>query len=122
MTDAHLPLLTEEMYRPALAKDKSDYCIEADGGVLTIGYGNGGVVPQAFFVATGEKIAVTYLKIFMSSKRLDLSCISQGSPFESARPCRGGRMGGMPEIWDSYMIEVVQRPHARSRKPYVIRL
>ena len=46
-----------------------------------MGYGDGGWVPQTFFVREGQKVDVGILKLFLSKKQVDLSHIAQSSPF-----------------------------------------
>jgi hypothetical protein len=81
----------------------------APNGVLTIGYGNGGVVPQAFFLPPGEDTAVAYLKIFASPSRVDLSHVGRSSAFTLSRPMR--RMGKslMMDRWDTLEFPIVQK-------------
>jgi hypothetical protein len=72
--------MIDEVYRPVLASGDADPCV-LPSGVLTIGYGNGGVVPQAFFLPPGKNAAVAYLKIFVSASRKDLSHVRRTSAF-----------------------------------------
>jgi hypothetical protein len=99
---------SDEVYRPVLAKENTDVCIEPHD-VLTIGYGNGGVVPQAFFVPEGESTAVTHLKIFVSTTRLELGHISQGSPFCSGRGMKISRRGMPSIVWDTLVVTAIQQ-------------
>jgi hypothetical protein len=104
------PHSPDEVYRPVPAKEKTRACIEPHG-VLTIGYGNGGVVPQAFFVPDGESTAVTYLKIFVSTSRLELGHIPQVSPFLSGHiGMNVSRREMTPDsVWDTLVVTMIQQ-------------
>jgi hypothetical protein len=56
-----------------------------DGGILTIGYGSGGAPAPTFHLRPGQNLEVGFLKIFLSTKPIDLSSIPQSSPFERTR-------------------------------------
>ncbi|KAL0954613.1 hypothetical protein HGRIS_003573 [Hohenbuehelia grisea] len=55
------------------------------GGSFTAGYGTGDVKPQAYFVTEGLHTEVTYLKVFFSTKYLNLGGIAQPSAFDAPR-------------------------------------
>jgi len=84
-----------------------DVPLPKDGGVLTIGYGTGGAPAQTFYLRTGQKLDVGFLKIFFCTKPLDLSTFSQSSPFESTR---SGAQHIKPneEFWSTMLIPVLQ--------------
>jgi hypothetical protein len=100
--------LTDEVYRPAPASGNADPCVAPDD-VLTIGYGNGGVVPQAFFLPPGEDTAVAYLKIFASPSRMDLSHVGRASAFTIRN--RPMRMNKSPTLdrWDTLEFCIIQK-------------
>jgi hypothetical protein len=107
--------LSDEVYRPAQASDPgaADPCT-LPGGALTIGYGSGGVPPQAFFVPPKEDVAVTYLKVFVSLTRVDLSQIPQSSCFSSERRMminRGEPTAG--PAWDTLELPTIARRKER---------
>jgi len=76
-------------------------------GVLTIGYGTGGAPAQTFYLRTGQKLDVGFLKIFFCTKPVDLSTFSQSSPFESTR---SGTQHIKPkeEVWSTMLIPMLQ--------------
>jgi hypothetical protein len=80
----------------------------APNGVLTIGYGNSGVVPQAFFLPPEEDTAVAYLKIFASPRRMDLAHVERPSAFALSRPMRRGD-SLMMDRWDTLEFCIVQK-------------
>jgi hypothetical protein len=87
--------------------EKADSCI-AINKALTIGYRNGGVAPQAFFLPVDEAIAVTYLKVFLSSSNVDLSHIPQESPFNIDRKM-GAAHRPQLETWDTLELAIIQK-------------
>jgi hypothetical protein len=99
--------MIDEVYRPAHASGNADPCV-APNDVLTIGYGNGGVVPQAFFLPPGEDTAVAYLKIFVSPSRLNLSHVKRSSAFTLSRPMRMGK-SSILDRWDTLEFPIVQK-------------
>ena len=50
-------------------------------GHLTVGYGNSGWAPHAFFLRKGQNVDVGVLKLFLSRKQVNLSHVAQLSPF-----------------------------------------
>ena len=84
------------------------------GGYLTVGYGDSGSVPHAYFVRKGQNIDVGTLKLFVSRTPVDLSHVAQSSPFITNR-ARASRP--QPEFsplpWDTVEIPVVQRPASK---------
>lgn len=89
-----------------MAKDKVDPCVPANG-LLTIGYGSGGHLPQTYYTREGQDLDIGFLKLFVSTQPVDYSYIAQPSPF-------GGVRFGTPlpprhyEVWDSIRVPVVQ--------------
>ncbi|KAK0214570.1 hypothetical protein IW262DRAFT_1300651 [Armillaria fumosa] len=53
-------------------------------GSLDIGYSMSGIVPYSYTLRQGQDIDVGFLKLFFSTKHMDLSGLVQGSPFENA--------------------------------------
>jgi hypothetical protein len=90
-----------------LASGKPDAGV-APNDVLTIGYGNGGVVPQAFFLPPGEDTAVAYLKIFVSLSRLSLSHVDRSSAFILSRPMRMDKSLTL-DRWDTLEFPIIQK-------------
>lgn len=95
-------------YQPNMAKNKLDPCIPAKGS-LTIGYGSGGHLPQMYYMREGQDMDIGYLKLFISTQRVDLSHIEQKSPFKDA--VRGGKpvKHTLYEGWDSILVPIVQK-------------
>jgi hypothetical protein len=90
-----------------LANRNSDYCVQP-GCELTIGYGNGGVLPQSFFLPPGEDTVVGYLKTFVSPSRMDLSHIKRPSALIFKRNLRNGKMS-KDERWDTLQFPIIQK-------------
>ena len=79
-------------------------------GCLTIGYGDGGGRPFTYFLRPRQEMDVGFIKIFVSTKYVDLSSVEQNSPFESGMPRGNGPIPGWdPEdAWDTICIAVNQ--------------
>jgi hypothetical protein len=111
--DNHLS--TEPIFQPSFAKQdgkhKADPSVKAHGS-LTIGYGAGGAPPQIFRLANGQEVGITYLKVFFTSRYVDLSWMKQGSPFEGS----GREIFSSPfsprDIWGTQQLAIVQRRSA----------
>lgn len=95
------------------------------GSSLTIGYGDGGWQPWVYSLREpktivpgeieqdGQDMDVGFLKLFLSTKPINLSYIEQGTPF-STRFKPGSRGGNrlpleVDQVWDTRLITVVQR-------------
>ena len=66
--------------------------------IVSVGYGDKGGDPFKF-----NKDEITFFKIFVTSKYVDMSSISQGSPF-SKRGCRPSKTPLVPgEFWESWI-------------------
>ncbi|KIM41992.1 hypothetical protein M413DRAFT_142447 [Hebeloma cylindrosporum] len=85
-----------------------DVPLPKNGGVLTIGYGSGGAPAQTFYLRPGQVFDIGFLKIFLSTKPVDLSSIAQSSPFEKARSS-GELSKTEEEAWGTMLIPVLQR-------------
>jgi len=86
-----------------------DIPLPKNGGSLTIGYGTGGAPAQTFYLRTGQKLDVGFLKIFLSTVPVDLSTIPQSSPFERARSIEQFTKTE-EETWGTMLIPVLQHP------------
>jgi len=85
-----------------------DAPLPKNGGVLTIGYGSGGAPAQTFYLRPGQNFDIGFLKIFLSTKPVDLSSIPQISPFEKTRS--GDHLAkNEEEAWGTMLIPVLQR-------------
>ena len=101
---------------------------------LTIGYGGGGVSPWVFSLEPEEKRDVSFFKLIVTTSPIDLSLISQGSPFGEAQMAHSAsdgfhdnmnsrhaiRLQGFEsDIWETHTITVVQE---RDRLTHVTKL
>ncbi|TDL21762.1 hypothetical protein BD410DRAFT_789541 [Rickenella mellea] len=73
-----------------------------------IGFGNDGAPPYEFFLPKGEKRDVGFFKLYLTTSPTDLSCISRGSAFESARGAGASRQIH-PDIWGSKLVTVFMK-------------
>lgn len=100
---------TAEYYLPDKAKGKgADYSIPA-GGVLPIGYGSSGREPREYWLREGQNVDFGFIKLFVSTDYVDLSGISQPSPFDDNRADRPRTVDNRDAVWDTILIHVVQR-------------
>ena len=79
-----------------------------------MGYGDSGTVPHTFFLRDGQDVDVGILKLFLSTKQVDLSDVAQSSPFvlTGARSSAPAQLKGRNKLrlnWDTILIPVVQR-------------
>ncbi|KAF7349157.1 hypothetical protein MVEN_01438000 [Mycena venus] len=110
------------IYRPAAAKMKANSSnlnthagagVAADAsllakGELTIGYGSGGARPQSFGLESSQMVDVSYLKLFVTTRYVDLSYLEQASPFLGP----GGRVAhdaATRDVWDTVKLMIVQK-------------
>lgn len=85
-----------------------DVPLKAHGGTLTIGYGTGGASPFSYYLRYPQTIDVGFLKLFLSTKPIDLSNISQSTPFEDSRGSVDVSKN-LGDIWGTILIPVIQR-------------
>ncbi|KIY72175.1 hypothetical protein CYLTODRAFT_418152 [Cylindrobasidium torrendii FP15055 ss-10] len=78
-------------------------------GELTIGYGAGGADPLMFSVSPENttNVELSYLKIFLSTKPIDLSFVQQQSPFDQHRA--GRKVQRIPDQWDALKLAILVR-------------
>ncbi|KAK0471041.1 caspase domain-containing protein [Armillaria novae-zelandiae] len=78
-------LSIKSYYQPGTAKASVDFSIPAAeehlGKTLTIGYGASGTSAHVYVVPKGREVDVGFVKLFISTKPVDLSGIVQLSPF-----------------------------------------
>jgi len=92
-----------------------DVPLPKNGGVLTIGYGSGGAPAQTFYLRSDQNFDIGFLKIFLSTEPVDLSSISQLTPFEKTL-CGDRLAKNKEEAWgsmrlpDPASLEVTQQP------------
>ncbi|KAF8993487.1 caspase domain-containing protein [Cyathus striatus] len=75
---------------------------------LTIGYGASGFPPVNYFLRPEQDVDVGFIKLFISTKYIDLGEIPQKSPFVHDR-ASGIEKRKAPAIWGTILIPVVQR-------------
>ena len=98
-------------YEPPIAQGTVEPPLKGEG-YLTVGYGDSGSVPYKFFLREGQNIDVGILKLFVSRKQVNLSHVTQSSPFESSRGTVRAVLPEPPNLplpWDTVEIPVVQR-------------
>ncbi|KAI0309055.1 hypothetical protein OF83DRAFT_1072600 [Amylostereum chailletii] len=93
-------------YHSPVSGKQADPSIPAEGS-LTIGYGSGGAAPYKYFLRPGQTLDVGYLKLFLSTKPVDLSSIPQSSPFPGPREAVKYHRE-IVDAWDTIKIAVVQ--------------
>ncbi|EIM79484.1 uncharacterized protein STEHIDRAFT_163672 [Stereum hirsutum FP-91666 SS1] len=98
-----------EYYIPNKAKDNEnvEFSIPPNS-VLPIGYGSSSRRPREYFLREGQNIDIGFIKVFLSTDYVDLSNISQPSPFTELRAERPKAFVPVPQ-WDSILVTVVQR-------------
>lgn len=88
---------------------------------MTIGFGSGGASPHQFFLRPGQNVDVGHLKLFLTTKYVDLSFVVQESPFSSSRSEAQERHMNKPKarakkiqgpLWDELTVTIVQRAPA----------
>lgn len=78
-------------------------------GALTFGYGSGGAPALTFDVPEDQDLDIGFLKLFVSTKAIDLSHIVQQSPFNIDRGIKALKLGGMDDFWATLTVPVIQR-------------
>jgi hypothetical protein len=78
------------------------------GGKLTVGYGSTGTRPFKFNLEEDQNLDVGYIKLFLSTRPIDLSGIPQETPFGYNRFTSVVGRKVQPH-WDSILISMVQR-------------
>lgn len=87
-------------------------------GYLTIGYGSGGASPHQFFLREDQDVDVGHLKLFLTTKYVDLSFVLQDTPFDTDvqgrhinKPKARAKKIQSP-LWDEITVTIVQRAQA----------
>jgi len=106
-------VLLGTIYRPNYAKSKDGELIPTSDpsipphGELTIGYGDGGAARQGFIISDEDlDVEVSYLKVFITTRPVDLSYIAQPSPFTEKRKSYSW-VDTPKNLWDALMMAVV---------------
>lgn len=96
-------------YQPVKTKEResSKAPLEKNGGTLSIGYGNNGTLPFAYFLRPNQLVDVGFLKLFLSTSPIDLSALPQPTPFNITR---SGVNFSRPAVdtWGTILIPIVQ--------------
>lgn len=107
-------LILAPYFQPPVASKKVTAPLQAQQ-VLRIGYGGPlRSMPITYSLREGQDLDVGFIKIFLSTKPVDLAYIGQGSPFlyQSFDPKRVSRRVDLEDsilLWDTIVIPVVQR-------------
>ena len=100
----------EPYYQPATAgKGKVDPPL-APHQSLTIGYGAAGSAPYTYYLRPGQDVDVGFLKLFLTTEYVDLSCVTQESSFRTVtQPRTDMEVQSTAPLWGTVMVTVVQR-------------
>jgi hypothetical protein len=106
-------VLLGTIYRPNSAKSNDgELTLTPDPsipphGELTIGYGDGGAARQGFKISDEDlDVEVSYLKVFITTRPVDLSYIAQPSPFPAKRESFSW-VDAPKDLWDALMMAIV---------------
>lgn len=122
-TDIHL---LASYYEPPIACGIVDPPLKGKS-FLTLGYGDSGSDRHRFYLREGQNLDVGFLKLFLSMKPVDLSHITQSSPFTSAATRGGNRSRATAPLttqqnkwlfWDTIVVPVVQRRVNKSSRGF----
>ncbi|KAK0486539.1 caspase domain-containing protein [Armillaria novae-zelandiae] len=94
-------------YQPGRAKKDADVSLPP-GDSLTIGYGASGTVPHIYTLRKGQDVDVGFLKLFFSTKYMDLSGVVQDSPFDDDRQSGPPSPRESLYLWHTMCVPVVQ--------------
>jgi hypothetical protein len=105
-------------YEPPISNEAPLRRKDADTGKpgsLTIGSRSSPSPPLSYYVEDGEDVDVSFLKVFLSTKYVDLSSVPQNSPF-----CELGghryvvQVQSKPKVvWNSILVTIIQRRAAK---------
>jgi hypothetical protein len=83
-------------------------------GSLAIGsHGASGSVPFSYYLRDGQDVDVSFLKLFLSTKQVDLSSIPQNSPFDDEHRYVVQVEPKPKVVWDTILITIIQRRAAK---------
>ncbi|KZV70057.1 hypothetical protein PENSPDRAFT_607783 [Peniophora sp. CONT] len=115
-------LSISDYYQPPAFGVRGEAPLPANGK-LTIGYGAGGGQPFKYYLRPDQDLDVGFIKLFVSTRPVDLSSVVQRSPFGTEDGMeRGSRETAPPlveDTWDTITIAVVQRKHPLDLSPPV---
>jgi hypothetical protein len=104
--------LTGTIFTPTYAKQDNKHVADPSiqpKGSLTIGYGAGGVPPQRFQLGEDQDVGVTYLKVFFSSRFVDLAWMKQKSPFDGSGREITSHTPFRRSFWGTQQLAIVQK-------------
>ncbi|KDR74093.1 hypothetical protein GALMADRAFT_71556 [Galerina marginata CBS 339.88] len=100
--------ITPYYVTPEARHYRGDIPLKKTHGSLTLGYGSGGVGPFSYALRQNQDVDVGFLKLFVSTKPIDLSHVPQPSPFEATRALKS--FSPKPkDAWDTVLIPIIQR-------------
>ncbi|KAH8793129.1 caspase domain-containing protein [Flagelloscypha sp. PMI_526] len=102
-----LDLSIRLLHKPSFSNQKTDPCLRP-GGVLPVGYWSSGTGPRTFSLPDGQDVDVTYLKLFVSTRCIDLSSVEAISPFSKVRADGEADTDLSEGQWDAYCVPVIQ--------------
>ncbi|KAK0187319.1 hypothetical protein F5146DRAFT_1064401 [Armillaria mellea] len=82
-------------------------------GSLVIGYGEGGAPPRKYFLREGQTVDVGFLKLFITTRNVDLSGIAQETPFDPNNRADAPWKPVPPDLWDTMCFTVVQKQKSK---------
>jgi hypothetical protein len=83
-------------------------------GELCVGYGSGGWKPFSYELQKGRNVDVGFLKIYLSTRPVDLSGIQQESAFEGEPRTPKEWHPEPQDAWDTILIPIIQRRDSNS--------
>ncbi len=76
---------------------------------MTVGYGRDGGNPWKYYLDDWQESDFGFLKIFLTTKRVDLSHILQESPFAGSRDAPEPEPKKPIPLWDTITVMINQR-------------
>ncbi|KAF9472030.1 hypothetical protein BDN70DRAFT_844906 [Pholiota conissans] len=102
-------------YQPTATEDNLPP-LKKNGGSLTIGYGPGSAAPFAYYLRDNQDLDLGFLKLFLTTKPVDLSNIPQSTPFETTRSA-SRFVKSTVDTWSTILIPVIQHRYPPNSKP-----
>ncbi|KIJ23389.1 hypothetical protein M422DRAFT_195981, partial [Sphaerobolus stellatus SS14] len=87
----------------------TDPTVRAGGGSFTVGYGSGGERPCKFTLGEDVDIEVGFLKIYLTSENVNLSSITQCSPFDNDGRTIARDETNIQQIAGTILLKIIQR-------------
>ena len=102
--------IIESVFAPSTTTGSSqgDLMLQAYGGEFTIGDGKFGGVPFRFELQPGLRCERGYMKIFLTSKNVDLSDFQQASLFDVTRKPRLAYDDKLPDVVFTTGFQLIQ--------------